>query len=107
MTVLLALAFCVSGAEAVKTPVVLTTDFGVEVDDQWALTHLALLPGVELRGVVTTHAPGLEPLAAARAATAWLGALPLAVKPVVLAGSAEPLADRRTPRPNAGVDLIL
>jgi inosine-uridine nucleoside N-ribohydrolase len=57
--------------------------------------------------VVTTHAPGLKPAGAADAARAWLDALPGARKPAVVAGSAIPLADRRSPRPNPGVDLIL
>lgn len=107
MSFLVALALSVSGAEPAPTPVVLTTDFGVDVDDQWALTHLALSRRVDLRAVVTTHAPGLKPAVAAEAAKAWLDALPHAQKPPVVAGAAEPLVDRRTPRPNAGADLIL
>ncbi len=48
--------------------VVLTTDIGAEVDDQWALAHLAVAPEIELRGVVTTHAPRLAVPAAHTAA---------------------------------------
>lgn len=107
MSLFLALAFCVAGAKPSPRPVVLTTDFGVDVDDQWALTHLAVSPRVDLRAVVTTHAPGLRPDAAAKAASAWLDTLHVGRKPVIVAGSAEPLADRQSPRPNPGVDLIL
>ena len=40
--------------------VVVTTDCGVEVDDQWAITHLALCSQFDFKGIVTTHAPTLE-----------------------------------------------
>src|SRR4051812_1358309 len=65
-------------------PVVVSTDIGAEVDDQWALAHLALSPAVELKGVVTTHAPSLpEPAAdsAARVARELLDLLPIKDKP--------------------------
>ncbi len=107
MSVVLALSLSLAGPEPAPIPVILTTDFGVEVDDQWALTHLALSPRVDLRAVVTTHAPGLKPADAATAAIAWLDTLPRARKPQVVAGSASALADRKTPRPGEGVDLIL
>jgi hypothetical protein len=60
-----------------RLPVVLTTDCGAEVDDQWALVHLALSPELDLRGIVTTHAPNLaEPAAEASARAAHRDARP-------------------------------
>jgi inosine-uridine nucleoside N-ribohydrolase len=38
----------------------LSTDVGAEVDDQWAIAHLALSPRVNLLGIVTTHTPYLR-----------------------------------------------
>jgi inosine-uridine nucleoside N-ribohydrolase len=107
MAAFLALALCVAGDAPAKTPVVLTTDVGVEVDDQWALTHLALSPRVDLRAVVTTHSPNFTSADSAKAARTWLDRLPFKQKPTVVAGSGKPLPDLKTPLPNPGVDLIL
>lgn len=87
--------------------VVLTTDCGAEVDDQWALTHLALCSEFDLKGVVTTHAPGLRAETSARKAREILDRLPASNRPPVMAGSSRPLADRTHPRRNAGVDFLL
>ena len=94
-------------------PVLLTTDVGVEVDDQWALAHLVLSPEFDVRGIVTTHAGSYPLLAApaaessARVANEVLDHLPLSTRPKVVAGSSEPLKSRTEPRPGAGVDFIL
>src|SRR5258708_894077 len=104
MGFLMALAFCLMREKEVPTSVVLSTDFGVDVDDQWALTHLALSPRVDLRAVVTSHAPGLKPSDAATAVRGWLDGLRLTNKPEVEAGSPLPLKDGETARENAGVE---
>jgi purine nucleosidase len=105
------LAFCPGLAQAAAKPaVVLSTDCGTEVDDLWALTHLALSPELELRGVVTTHAPNLAAPAAetsAQAARAVLALLPIEPKPPVFAGSSTPLEEKDRPRPSAGVDFLV
>ena len=75
--------------------VVLSTDCGAEVDDQWALTHLARSPEIALKGVVTTHAPSLaKPAAesAAKSARSVLDRQGLAGKVPVIAGASGPLA---------------
>jgi inosine-uridine nucleoside N-ribohydrolase len=95
------------GGQAERIPVVLTTDCGTEVDDQWALTHLALSPRIALRAVVTTHAPGLTSERSAQVAREVLGRLRLENPPPVVAGSPVALADRSTPRRNRGVERIL
>lgn len=91
-------------------PVVLTTDCGTEMDDQWALAHLHLTPDIELRAVVTTHAPNL-PAPAAEAAAAEcrrvLSHLPAGEQVPVIAGSSHPLLDKFTPRPNPGSERII
>jgi purine nucleosidase len=93
-------------------PAVLTTDCGVEMDDQWAMTHLLLSREVDLRAVITTHASsiGFSSAASAREAEAVIDrvmpdrAIP---RPAVVAGSASPLHDSATPREGAGADLLL
>src|SRR3954463_4199194 len=85
------------GAAPSRRPVVVVTDCGASVDDEWALAHLAVSPAFDLRGVITTHAPTLPPLSAessARAARAWLDRFSMAARPRVVAGSSLPLDDR-------------
>ena len=59
-----ATAACVDATDALRKrrrPVVLSTDCGCEMDDQWALALLALSPAIDLRAVVGAHCPGLTP----------------------------------------------
>ena len=91
--------------------VVLTTDCGADMDDQWALAHLLLSPEVDLQAIVTTHAASVRlssATTAVRATEVIARVLPArsASLPVV-AGSDQPLQDVRTARENAGVDLLL
>ncbi len=90
--------------------VVLTTDCGTEMDDQWALAHLYLSPSIDLRAVVTTHAPNLPAPAAeasAAEARAVLDRLPGGARVDVVPGSSVPLPDGRSPLMNAGVERII
>ena len=114
-TIVLAAVLAVASGKAPdRRPVVVVTDCGAAFDDEWALTHLALSPAIEVRGVVTTHAPNLVPPAAetsAQAARAWLDHLPLTYRPRVVAGSSRPLPldDVGDPRvaPNPGVAFLI
>lgn len=40
-----------------RVPVVLSTDVGNEIDDQWAIVYLLLQPKFEVLGVMSAHAP--------------------------------------------------
>ncbi|HUL80628.1 MAG TPA: nucleoside hydrolase [Gammaproteobacteria bacterium] len=98
---------------AAHRAVVLTTDVGADMDDQWALAHLVLSPDVDVRAVVTTHTgqyPVLAPPAAessARIARDVLGHLPpREAAPPVIAGSSVALSSR-APLDNAGVQRIV
>jgi purine nucleosidase len=92
-------------------PVVLTTDCGVEIDDQWALAHLLLSPEIDLRAVITSHAASIgfsSATSAKKAAEVIERVLPASLAPPpVLPGSNAPLQDVTTPRQNAGVDKLL
>ena len=96
-----------------RRAVVLTTDAGADMDDQWTLAQLTLAPEIDLRGVVTTHAPSLAAPAAetaARIANEVLDHLPLrspARRPFVIAGSSVPLKSKTQPNANAGVRFLL
>jgi inosine-uridine nucleoside N-ribohydrolase len=92
--------------------VVLTTDCGADIDDQWALVHLLLSPELDLRAVITTHAASVKysSAASAQCATGVLAHVPpasAAPRPPVVSGSDVPLHDVKTPRDNPGVDLLL
>jgi inosine-uridine nucleoside N-ribohydrolase len=88
--------------------VILTTDCGADIDDQFAIAYLALIPEVHVKAIVTTHAPGL-PMGAKTSADCAsdvferLGAGPL---PPIWAGSSVRLTER-TPLGNAGVSFIV
>ena len=94
-------------------PILLTTDIGADMDDQWVLAHLVLSAEFDLRGVVSTHtgshpilvAPAAE--SSARVAKEVLDQLPLNKRPKVIAGSSEPLRAKAEPRLGQGVDFIL
>jgi purine nucleosidase len=109
------LLIAVFGSQAIAAPdarraVVLTSDCGCEVDDQWAVAHLALSPEIDLKGVVTTHAPNLAQPAAetsARTVREVLAQLHFQPVPPVIAGSSEPLGDKTKPRLNPGVTFLL
>ena len=103
-------ASCLIAFLATARPVVVTTDCGAEVDDQWALAHLSLSPEIALKGVVTTHAPSLKRPAAessAKAAREVLAKMKVADPPPIVAGSNEPLGRDGKARDNAGVRLLL
>jgi hypothetical protein len=94
----------------VTRSVILTTDVGCEVDDQWAMVSLLRSPTLETLGIVTTHAPNLEAPAAetsASVARQVLERLELKNAPPVFAGSSQALELRNQPRRNAGVDFMV
>ena len=93
-----------------RRPVVVTTDIGAEVDDQWALAHMALSPEIEVRGIVTTHAPNLAAPAAETAANfarELVAKLPARSRPPIFVGSSRPLSDPSKPLGNSGVDFLI
>jgi len=97
---------------AAPRPVILTTDCGADMDDQWALAHLALSSEFDVRAVVTTHtgkfqvfpAPAAE--GTAKVARDVLAHMPLRSRPVVIPGSSVALSSRSALL-NAGVERIL
>jgi len=95
-------------AAARDRDVILTTDCGAEIDDQFAVAYLSLIPEVHIKAIVTTHAPNLPLKAKSSAACVkdvleHLNAAPL---PPIFPGSDVPLTDR-APLENAGVDFIV
>jgi hypothetical protein len=87
--------------------VLLSTDVGAEIDDHWAIAHLALSPRVNLLGIVTTHTPYLTAQRSAEIAQGVLNHLPLREKPPVVPGSSTPLESADKPQQNEGIAFIL
>jgi purine nucleosidase len=88
--------------------VIVTTDCGADIDDQFAIAYLVLLPQVHVKAIVTTHAPSLPKNAESSAACVKdvLRRLHPLSPPPVFAGSDVPLSGR-TPLRNAGVDFTV
>ncbi len=96
---------------AARVPIILSTDVGNEIDDQWAIVYLMTSPEFDVLGLISAHAPTLPPPAAH---TTYLilrdvieNRLKMAEHPPILEGSSLPLRDSRTPRPNPGADFIV
>lgn len=100
-----------SSPEEKATPVVLSTDVGNEIDDQWAIAYLFTNPAFDVRGVISAHAPSL-PDPSAHATYLVLRdevehRLGLKVHAPLLEGSSHPLVDEQTPQPNAGTQFLI
>ena len=54
----------VRAAAADKIPVILSTDVGNEIDDQWAVAYMLVNPQFDVLGIISAHAPTLPPPAA-------------------------------------------
>jgi inosine-uridine nucleoside N-ribohydrolase len=109
LTLLLYLA-CTSTAIA-KIPVILSTDVGNEIDDQWAVAYLLVNPEFDALGIISAHAPTVSPPAARTTYMVLLdeveNRLKMDTHPPLFEGSSLPLENSNTPRPNAGVDFII
>lgn len=87
--------------------VLLSTDVGAEMDDQWTIAHLTLQPRLNLLGIVTTHTPYLTAHRSAEIANEVLSHLPVAEKPPVVPGSSTPLEGTDKPHRNEGIDFVI
>jgi purine nucleosidase len=87
--------------------VILTTDCGTEIDDQWALVYLFLSPEINVKGIVGTHAPNIPSAeSSASCARDVLKRLHAASPPPVFAGSDVPLKTL-APLRNSGVEFMV
>lgn len=94
-----------------KIPVVLSTDVGNEIDDQWAIVYLLTQPDFEVRGLLSAHAPSLPDPSAHRSYRILQDIvehrLGLNAHPPLLEGASEPLANGTTPRPSAAAQFLV
>src|SRR5438045_631726 len=96
---------------AERIPVVLSTDVGNEVDDQWAIVYLLTQPRFDVKGLLSAHAPTLSPPAGKTAYRILRSVvedhLNMSEHPPLIEGASVPLADLRTPAPSAAADFLL
>ena len=99
------------GTAHAKIPVILSTDVGNEIDDQWAVVYLLISPEFDVRGIISAHAPTLSPPAGRTSYKILLDVVENRMKmmthPPLFEGASLPLVDAKTPRPNAGVDFLI
>lgn len=94
-----------------KIPVVLSTDVGNEIDDQWAIAYLMMSPEFETEGILSANAPTL-PAPSAHATFEVLRdevehRMNLQVHPPLLEGSSLPLDNLKTPQPSAAATFLV
>lgn len=94
-----------------KIPVILSTDVGNEIDDQWAVVNLLVDPRFEVLGIVSAHAPSVSPPAGYTTYMVLKDVvehrLNMMSHPPLFEGASLPLQDHTTPRNNAGVQFII
>lgn len=90
---------------------ILSTDVGNEIDDQWAVVYMLTNPDFDVLGIISSQAPTLTPPAAH---TTYLvlrdeveNRLRMTVHPPLFEGSSLPLLDPKSPRDDAGVDFMI
>ena len=101
-----------SGVEASpRVPVVLSTDVGNEIDDQWAIVYLLLQPKFEVLGVMSAHAPTI---AAPAGRTSYRilvdvveNRMGMRRHPPLVEGGSEPLETSVTGRRSPAVDFLI
>lgn len=94
-----------------KTPVILSTDVGNEIDDQWAISYMLTNPDFDVRAIVSAHGPSLPDPSAHATYEILLDLverrLGMLSHPPLFEGSSLPLANRQTARDNTGVDFLI
>jgi len=98
-------------AAAAGIPVILSTDVGNEIDDQWAVLYVLTNPQFNVLGMISAHAPTLPPPSAHYTYRVLVDEVEnhmnLQNHPPLFEGSSLALADTHSPRANAGVDFIV
>ncbi len=101
------------GAQAgeARISVVLSTDVGNEIDDQWTITYLLLQPRLKVLGVMSAHAPSL-PAPAGHASYRILvdvveKRIGMKRHPPLIEGGSDPLDNAKTPRSSPAVKFLI
>ena len=94
-----------------RIPVVLSTDVGNEIDDQWAITYLLLQPRFEVLGVMSAHAPTISAPAGQTSYRILVDVvenrLGMSTHPPLVEGGSLPLQNSKTPRTSPAVRFLV
>jgi len=94
-----------------RIPVVLSTDVGNEIDDQWAITYLLLQPRFDVLGVMSAHAPTITAPAGHTSYRILVDVvenrLGMSAHPPLVEGGSLPLENAKTPRPSPAVTFLI
>jgi inosine-uridine nucleoside N-ribohydrolase len=91
--------------------VVLSTDVGNEIDDQWAIAYLLLESRFNVLGVMSAHAPSITAPAGHTSYRILVDVvenrLGMNTHPPLIEGGSLPLLNPRTPRPSPAVNFLI
>jgi purine nucleosidase len=94
-----------------RIPVVLSTDVGNEIDDQWAITYLLLQPRFKVLGIMSAHAPSITAPAGHTSYRILVDVvenrLGMRVHPPLIEGGSLPLDDAKTPLVSPAVKFLI
>jgi len=102
-----------NGAQSavVRIPVILSTDVGNEIDDQWAVAYLLLQPRFEVLGVMSAPAPWITPPAGHTSYRILVDVvenrLGMSTHPALIEGGSVPLENAKTPRSSPAVSFLI
>jgi purine nucleosidase len=110
-TILISIFAVTARAQSSRLPVVLSTDVGNEIDDQWAVTYLLLQPKFQVLGVMSAHAPTI---AAPAGRTSYRilvdvveNRLGMRKHPPMIEGGSEPLEDAATGKQSPAAAFLI
>jgi len=94
-----------------RIPVVLSTDVGNEIDDQWAIIYLLLQPRLDVLGVMSAHAPTITAPAGHTSYRILVDVvenrLGMRTHPPLIEGGSLPMENARTPRSSPAVNFLI
>ena len=94
-----------------RLPVVLSTDVGNEIDDQWAITYLLLQPRFDVLGVMSAQAPTITAPAGHTSYRILVDVvenrLRMKTHPPLIEGGDQPLENARTARLSPAVNFLI
>ena len=104
-------AICGAQTADAKIAVVLSTDVGNEIDDQWAITYLLLQPRFEVLGVMSVHAPSISAPAGQTSYRILVDVvenrLGMSAHPPLIEGGSLPMENAKTPRTSQAVRFLV
>ena len=94
-----------------RIPVVLSTDVGNEIDDQWTITYLLLQRRFDVLGVMSAHAPTITAPAGQTSYRILVDVvenrLGMRTHPPLIEGGSMPMENARAPRSSPAVNFLI